>query len=190
MSEIPPARPVCFETSRFTVRSVVEGDAGENWTRWASDREAARWLNATPREISRVDLVHYIASFDNRSRFLIGMFERAPGERMIGFNSIYVDWTRREYMINTLIGESDARHKGARSETRLPIHAYFLEELGLESSVCTVVEGHPSLALMESWGWKTEHRSEKASAGGGAPIGILHMRLTKTAWRRANGKSA
>ena len=121
---------------------------------------------------------------------MIGVFERALGERMIGFNAVYVDWAHREYMINTLIGESDARHKGARSETRLPIHAYFLEELGLESSVCTVVEGHPSLALMESWGWRTEHRSEKASASGGAPIGILHMRLTKSAWRRANGMSS
>jgi RimJ/RimL family protein N-acetyltransferase len=187
LSEIPPARPVRFETARYIVRSIVPDDASESWTRWGSDPEAVRWLNMPAREVSHADLLQYIATFDNRSRFLIGVFEKASG-RLIGFNSIYIDWARRAYLINTLIGEADVRHKGARSETRLPIHEYFLETMDLDHSVCMVVEGHRSLALMASWGWEIDGRSEKPSASGGAPVGILHMRLTKDSWRRARAK--
>lgn len=184
MTDIPPAKPVRFETDRYVVRSVVSDDASEGWTQWARDAEAAHWLNAPQREVTRAELLQYISTFDNRSRFLIGVFEKASG-RLIGFHAVYVDWARRAYLINALIGESEARHKGARSETRLPIHRYFMEDMGLDCSICTIVEGHPSLALMESWGWVVEGRSEKPSASGGAPVGILHMRLTKQAWRRA-----
>lgn len=187
MSDIPPAKAVRFETERYIVRGIVEDDANESWTRWMSDPEASRWLNAPAREVSRDDLLKYIAPFDNRSRFLIGVFDKTSA-RLIGFHAIYIDWERRAYLINALIGETEARHKGARSETRLPIHEYFMETMALDHSVCTVVEGHPSLALMASWGWTIDGRSEKPSASGGAPVGILHMRLTKAAWRQARAK--
>ena len=187
MSDIPQAKPVRFETERYIVRSVVPDDAGESWQRWASDPEAARWLNMQPRAVTREELLKYIATFDNRSRFLIGVFEKGD-ERFIGFHAIYIDWAIRAYMINALIGENAARHKGARTETRRPIHEYFMETMNLDCSVCTVVEGHPSIALMASWGWVIEARSEKPSASGGKPVGILHMRLTKEAWWRAHAK--
>jgi len=165
----------------------VPDDASESWTRWARDPETSRWLNMPAREITRAEMLHYIATFDNRSRFLIGAFEKPDG-RLVGFHAIYIDWARRAYLINTLIGETDARRKGARGETRLPIHAYFMETMDLDHSVCTVVEGHPTLALMASWGWVIDGRSENPSASGGAPVGILHMRLTKEAWRLAQAK--
>jgi hypothetical protein len=187
LSEIPPAKPVRFETAHYIVRSIVPGDATESWSGWANDSETSRWLNIPARKFRRADLRQYIGTFDNRSSFLIGVFEKA-GERLIGFHAIYIDWSRRAYLINTLIGETDARRKGARGETRLPIHEYFMETMDLDHSVCTVVEGHPTMALMASWGWVIVGRSENPSASGGPPVGILHMRLTKDAWRRARAK--
>jgi hypothetical protein len=188
MSDIPQARPVHFETERYIVRSVVPDDAGENWQRWANDPEAARWLNMRAREVTRDELLQYVGTFDNRSRFLIGVFEKGD-ERFIGIHVVYIDWKIRGYMINAWIGEGEARHKGARSETRRPIHQYFMDQMNLEFCLCTVVEGHPQIPLMQSWGWAIEGRSEKPSASGGPPVGILHMRLTKDAWRRAEANT-
>jgi len=34
-------------------------------------------------------------------------------------------------------------------------------------------------------GWVVERTSIRPSASGGAPVGILHMKLTRDAWRRA-----
>jgi RimJ/RimL family protein N-acetyltransferase len=182
----PPqiARRVRLETARYVLRTVEAGDATAGWEQWLLDPAAARWLNATPRAASLDEIRDYIATFDNKSSHLIGIFEKDTG-RLIGIHSIYVDWPRSEYLINVMVGESDARNQGARSEARPAIHQFFMEELGLEASLATVIAGHPSLAGMQRWGWVVERKSTRPAATDGAPVAILHMRLTREAWRRA-----
>ena len=175
---------VRLETARYILRSVVPDDASEGWQHWSNDPETARWLNTRPREVAREEIVKYIGSFDDQSRFLIGIFEKHGG-RLIGIHSIYVDWERREYLINVMIGETDARNKGARSEARIAVHDYFMEVRGLERSVCTVVDGHPQLAQMRRWGWAIERKVQKPAANGGPAVTLLYMYLTREAWRQA-----
>lgn len=184
MIEQSPYRPVLLETARYILRSVVADDASESWGRWLNDPTTARWLNAQAREASREELRHYISTFDDRDRFLVGVFEKSGG-RLIGIHAIYVDWPRSEYSINVMIGESDARNQGARSEARIAVHNHFMETLGLEHSVCTVLEGHPQLPQMARWGWIAEGKTQRPSANGGLPVSLLKMRLTREAWRRA-----
>ena len=177
-------RKVRLETARYVLRTVEAGDATAGWEQWLLDPAAARWLNAAPRAASLDEIRGYIATFDGKTSHLIGIFEKDTG-RLIGIHSIYIDWPRSEYLINVMVGESDARNQGARSEARPAIHQFFMEELGLEASLATVIAGHPSLAGMQRWGWVVERKSTKPSAQGGVPVEILHMRLTREAWRRA-----
>jgi len=182
----PPktARKVRLETARYVLRTVETGDASEGWRQWMLDPVAARWLNAAPRAANLDEIRGYIAAFDNLNTHLIGVFEKDTG-RLIGIHSIYIDWAHNEYLINVMIGETDARNQGARSEARPAVHNFFMEELGLEASRCSVIAGHPSLEGMQRWGWVAEHKTLKPSATGGAPVEILQLRLTRDAWRRA-----
>ena len=137
MTDVAPARPVHLETARYILRSVVSDDVSESWGRWSRDPTTARWLNAQARDATREELLQFVSSFDDRSRFLIGIFEKS-GDRLIGIHAIYVDWGRREYMINVMIGEQGARNQGARSEARIAVHQHFMETLDLSHSICTV----------------------------------------------------
>ncbi len=186
----PPlhARKVRLKTARYVLRTVEADDATAGWSQWMLDPAAARWLNAIPRAASADEIRNYIATFDNKASHLIGIFEKESG-RLIGIHAIYIDWAYNEYQINVMVGEADARNQGARSEARPAIHQYFMEELGLEASRATVLAGHPSLAGMQRWGWIVEHKTVKPSAAGGPPVEILHMRLTRDAWRRALNQS-
>jgi RimJ/RimL family protein N-acetyltransferase len=177
-------KPVRLVSARYVLRSVMPQDASEGWQRWSNDPEAARWLNAPQREVSRDDIVKYISTFDNQKSYLIGIFEK-ESSRLIGIHAIYVDWQRGEYLINVMIGEQDARNKGARSEARIAVHDHFMDVLGLGRSVSTVVDGHPQLAQMMRWGWTVEGAIEKPSASGGPPVKVLVMNLTRSNWHRA-----
>ena len=184
MTDVAPVRTVHLETARYILRSVVAGDASESWGRWSRDPTTAHWLNTQARDATREELLQFISSFDDRSRFLVGVFEKNGG-RLIGIHAIYVDWGRREYMINVMIGELDARNQGARSEARIAVHQHFMETFDLTHSICTVMEGHPQLAQMVRWGWVVEGKTQRPSVRTGEQIVLLRMRLTREAWRRA-----
>ncbi len=181
--------PVRLVTARYVLRSVTPEDVSEGWPRWSNDPGTARWLNMPQREFSRDDIVKYISTFDNQKSFLIGIFEK-DGGRIIGFHAIYVDWQHSEYLINVMIGELDARNKGARSEARIAIHDYFMDVLGLKRSRSSVLDGHPQLAQMMRWGWTTDGVVQKPSASGGAPVNVLMMTLTRENWHRARGQNS
>lgn len=180
--------PVRLETAGYVLRSVAPDDASEGWQQWSNDPDTARWLNVQQRAVSRDDILKYISRFDNQKSYLIGIFEK-DGGRLIGIHAIYVDWQRSEYLINVMIGEVEARNKGARSEARIAVHDYFMDVLGLARSVSTVVDGHPQLAQMMRWGWIVDGAADKPSAFGGPPVKVLRMVLTRDAWHQARAEN-
>ena len=182
----PPqvARKVHLETERYILRTVEASDATIAIGQWPQDPNVAHWLNARPRTASLVAVKNFIATFDGKVSHLIGIFERSS-ERLIGFYEMHIDWPRREYQFNVLIGEASARNQGARTETRVAIHQFFMEELDLRASLATVVAGHPNLPALKRWGWVIESKSIKPSATGGAPVVLIHMRLTRKGWHRS-----
>jgi RimJ/RimL family protein N-acetyltransferase len=97
---------------------------------------------------------------------------------------VYVDPKRSEFLVNVLIGERDARAKGARTQSREVVYRYFFEDMDLATARASVLSRNTEvLAGMAKRGWIEEHTSHKPDASGEGFVEIRHFRLTRDAWR-------
>lgn len=184
MAHADTLRKIHLETSHFILRTIEPGDASPEWTLWRKDPIAARMLNAPQRDISVEEIREYIAGFDGQSSHLLGIFDKENGA-LIGIRAIYVDWQRKEFVVNVLVGETAARGKGARTETRDVIYNYLFEELRLETARCSILAHNTDvLRIMDENGWQHIDTSYKPSASGGAPVELRHFSLSREENRR------
>ncbi|MFM9864026.1 MAG: GNAT family N-acetyltransferase [Micropepsaceae bacterium] len=171
-------------TPRYDVRTIEPDDVTLRWAAWMADPAKVKHLNTKPLALSLEDIRRYVAGFDHVKSHILGIFEKGSGT-MIGFWEVYIDWTHREVLINVLVGEDRGRHEGitTRRETQRALLPYFFQTLGLEAMRCAVVStNEPIRHIFDSRGLVHEHASSKAAADGGAPVEILHFRLTKDEW--------
>ena len=181
---LPPPRIIRLETPHHVVRTAERADATERWCKWLLDPVAARRLNARPFEFTMDQLRKYIDGFDRSTSHLLGIFDKETG-LIVGIRSIYVNFHTKEFFDNILIGEVEARGKHARAESTDVILPYFFEELGLESSLCTILADNvPMLELVARKGWVHERTEMKPSAMGGGMLEIRQYRLTRDTWRQ------
>jgi len=177
-------RKIRLETPHFILRTIEPDDASVEWTQWRKDPTAARMLNAPQRDVSTEEIRDYIAGFDGHASHLLGIFDKLDG-KLIGIRAIYVDWQRKEFVVNVLVGETAARGKGARTETRDVIYNYLFEELGLETARCTILAHNTDvLRIMDENGWQHIDTSYKPSVSGGAPVELRHFSLSREENRR------
>lgn len=177
-------RTISLETPHYLVRSMELSDISTGWRDWLKDPQTARNLNVRPEALSEETLRNYVGTFDRANAHLLGIFEKEI-DRLIGVRAIYISHQTGEFLVNVLIGESDARNKGARSETREVIYRYFFEEMDLKSAICSVVSTNAAvLRIMDRNGWIREGASAKPSAYGLGSVELLTFRLTRDEWRR------
>lgn len=177
-------RIITLETPDYIGRTLEPGDTTESWRTWLTDPQTARNLNARPAELSEEVVSRYVAAFDRTTSHLLGIFEKQTG-KLIGIRAIYIDLERREFLVNVLIGESEARNKGARTQTRTVMYRYFFEDMDLETARCTAVADNTQiLKVLEQNGWIREHTEEKAAASGDGFVQLHHFRLPRNIWRR------
>ncbi|MBI1214040.1 MAG: GNAT family N-acetyltransferase [Alphaproteobacteria bacterium] len=188
MSE--PAK-IRLETPHYLLRTIALADASDAWAQWLTHPDTARMLNAQARAASVEDIRTYIRSFDGHNRHLLGIFQK-DGGALVGIRDLRIDWQRREFLVNVLVGEVAARGKGAREETREVLYRHFFEALGLQTARCTVLAHNaPILRVMDKGGWELTDTNYKAAAGGGAPLEIRSYRLSRETWaRKAREKAA
>lgn len=176
-------RDIRLETPRYVVRTLELTDATETWRDWLTDPLAARNLNAKPERLSDEALRKYITSFNRATSHLLGVFEK-ESERLIGVRAVYIDSQRSEFLVNVIIGETDARNKGARTETRTVMYRYFFEEMNLQTARCSVVESNTAVfKVMDDNGWIPEGTSRKPNAAGEGHVVLHHFRLPREVWR-------
>src|SRR5438874_2195179 len=65
-----------FPCGRYFLRTIKREDASDRWAQWLSDSSTAHVLNSSPRQLRKSDIVEYIKAFDQRSRLLLGIYER------------------------------------------------------------------------------------------------------------------
>ncbi len=183
-------RVITLETPDYIVRTLEPGDPTEPWRAWLTDPQTARNLNARPTEMSEEIVSRYIASFNRTTSHLLGIFEKQTG-KLIGIRAIYINLGRREFLVNVLIGESEARNKGARTQTRTVMYRYFFEDMNLETARCTAVADNAQiLKVLEQNGWIRERTEKKTEASGDGFIQLHHFRLPRNVWRRKEAERA
>jgi RimJ/RimL family protein N-acetyltransferase len=173
-----------LESANYILRTMQDADADLDWGRWTANPTTARLLNAAPREMSIAERRAYIARFDCRTSYLLGIWRRA-NDQLVGLWSVYVDPQRSAFSLNVLVGSADDRDQSALKETRDLLYPHFFEELGLENALCSATaRNEQMIAFLKRQRWTHEGTIHKPAATGSGLTDILHFKLTREAWRK------
>lgn len=176
-------RLIRLETPHYIVRTMEQGDVSDGQSDWLTDPEAAHNLNARPLRRSTEEFRAYIAGFNRTDAHLLGIFEKATNA-LVGMRAVYIDPNHSEFQVNVLIGNPQARGKGARTESREVVYRYFFEDMDLQFARSTVLARNEAvISGMAKRGWIHEHTSHKPDAQAEAFVELRHYRLPRKVWR-------
>jgi RimJ/RimL family protein N-acetyltransferase len=146
-------------------------------------------MDSRPR--TKADMETYIAGFDQQSRILLGVFDKA-NNLLVCVGNAQIDWTTGNYLINTVIGEPDYRNTGVMTELTPPFRDYFFDELGLKTSTASALGTNTVIRkFLEATGWTLVQvlKNHTKSHADGSMIDLYLYKLTREAWadwRRAH----
>jgi RimJ/RimL family protein N-acetyltransferase len=147
---------ISIDCGKYLLRTLDVDDASDHWGNWMTDPEAVYMLNAPARKMTKAEVIDYINRFDQKSRLLIGIFERRTGLH-IGFLTIDIDHLKGTFLVNMLIGEPEYRNKGVTNEITEPFRSYFFETLGLKRIMATALaRNHVIVHYLLKTGWKLD----------------------------------
>lgn len=176
-----PAQPVTIhiETAAYIHRTIESSDASDDWGNWMLEPSTVKALNAAPLKLDADMIRSYIASFDRKNNHLLGIFDKHDG-RLIGIRAIYIDWRRREFLVNILIGQVGQRSKGAMRETRDALYHMLFEDWELEVVRATVLASNTFVnTYMQAEGWTIVRTVSKPAAGSGEMIDVHEYQMTR-----------
>ena len=190
MIDPPRGPPVDLQTDRFRLRTLRPDDASERWRAWAKDPDIMGGLNAPVQDMSRQYLAKYAASFDNRNRFLIGVFVKEDGLH-IGFFIVDVDRTHRCATIHAVIGDKAWWGKGAVNECRAALLDHFFNERGIEKAFgVPLTRNVAALSTYTKQGWVREGtlRRHRLSLTDGSRLDQAQFGLLREEWAALRNK--
>jgi RimJ/RimL family protein N-acetyltransferase len=185
-------RPVFVKSERFDLRSVTTADAGDRWLGWARDPGVMGPLNMPARAMGREELAGHIASVDNYTRYLVGVFDRASGLQ-IGFFMIDVDPVHRSATFNVAIGDKEWWGKGVVNEARAALLDHFFETRGIEKACgMPLARNFPALFNYKAQGWRHEGtlRGQCRSVTDGKRLDQYQFGMLRSEWRKRRAKGA
>jgi RimJ/RimL family protein N-acetyltransferase len=103
--------PVHIETNGYVLRSLIPADATPRFLEWLNSEKMLAGLNLPPLNFSLDQLRGFIAGFDNRNNYLIGIFDKS-NQLLVGFYTIDVNLTHKVGNITTGIGEAGYLGRG------------------------------------------------------------------------------
>jgi RimJ/RimL family protein N-acetyltransferase len=182
--------PVELETKRLKLRSLKPGDESERWLGWIKDPEVMHPANAPARQAKLQEMVLYINSFNNYTRYLIGVFHKASG---LHIGSALVEVDRRDEIatLHIGIGEKSFWGKGIVNEARAALLDYLFDTLGI-AKVCGAPFSRNFRMIFnyKAQGWIHEGtlRSQVRSVVDGSRLDQLRFRLLPHEWRAVRDK--
>ena len=145
-----------LETQRFKLRSLKPSDASQRYINWIADEAVMTPLNMPVRTLTRPELATYISAFDNRLRYLVGMFDK---ETDIHFGILQADIAPQHALakLSFLIGEKEYRGIGALRECAVALITHLFEARDIEKIAARVTVGNePSRVNFEKMGFRNE----------------------------------
>ncbi|MEE9139345.1 MAG: GNAT family N-acetyltransferase [Alphaproteobacteria bacterium] len=145
-----PGRPVRLETERFLVRSLTPADVTDRYVGWFHDPKVMDYV-AMPRGLTRKQLVKYVESFDNVSRFNLGIFTKETG-LLIGYYTAECSPTSKVATLTVVIGDRDYWGKRAAVRGAAVVMDFLFETLGAHKLVGRVYSGNRSAIALNKLG--------------------------------------
>jgi RimJ/RimL family protein N-acetyltransferase len=181
-----PARlNIWVNCNRYFVRTIKREDASERWAGWLADPWAMQVMNAPGRSLSKRDIADYIKGFDQRTRILLGIFEKRTLVH-VGIIRADLDHRANEGLVNLLIGEPEYRGRGAMSDAAIGIIDYAFETLKLNRLTASTLARNEFIVrylVRAGWALAPADRQQVRSASGGAMLDLRAFSLTSEAWR-------
>jgi ribosomal-protein-alanine N-acetyltransferase len=177
-------------TKRYLLRTLEPADASDTWLGWLRDPEVMSPLNELPWDITHEGLQDYIMAFDNRKRYLFGIFDIST-EAHVGIYEIETRERHRTAAFTVLIGDKSHWGRDVVLETRVCLLNYFFEQRGIEKAIGKpLVRNFPMIYNYVAQGWQMEGilRGHCRSAFGGQRVDQYQFGLLRSEWR-AKGKS-
>jgi RimJ/RimL family protein N-acetyltransferase len=181
----PPKRMLQFQCGRYFLRTIRRDDASDRWASWLSDPWTIHVLNTPPRGLQKSDIVEYIKQFDQRSRLLLGIFDRRTRAH-VGIIRLDIDHAAREALVNAVIGEPEHRNRGATADTFIPMLDYMFEEVGLNKAKASIlVRNEITIRYLLKAGWQLDQAPAKQvkSTSDGTMLAMTSISITREAWR-------
>ena len=190
-----PTEAVYVDCGTYFIRTVTLADASQRVGNWMADQKIAVMLNAPRKAWSKSEVEKYIKTFDQKSRLLLGIFDKAS-DLLLGFLTVVMDRPNSRGVVNIMIGESDYRDKGVTQDITPGFRDFYFETLGLKTMLATALAyNRPIIHYLLKTGWtldKTIPRRVKSRTDG-SMIDLCYFSHTREAWhawKKANLPSA
>lgn len=158
MTMTPAARgkPIGIETERFLIRSMTARDASVIFRAWVANSELMGALNMPARNLSAQDIQRFIAGFDDKTRYLVGIFAR-KGQALIGILLMDVNAAHALVKFSGFIGDRNWRGKQVFEEVGTGLFDELFTARGLEKATAQVWEKNfAALVPLRKLGFRIE----------------------------------
>ena len=193
MAAWQPGQPLQIQTERFVMRSLFPQDANEEYLRWWNDAEIQKGFNNQPRNWTVQQAAKHIASFNNQTKFHLGVFPKDTG-KLIGFYTLIFDPRQKFASANICLGDKAYWGKKVSTELCRPVMEFSFNILGAEKCGGTVKGFNlASSAIFLGLGFKKEGQLRKHVIGpDGKRTDVFHYGLLKEDWlaqKKARGEN-
>jgi RimJ/RimL family protein N-acetyltransferase len=181
----PGKKELWFQCGRYYLRTIKREDASDRWADWLSDSWTVHVLNPAPRKSQKSDIAEYIKQFDQRSRLLLGIFER--GTRLhVGFIRLDIDYAASAALVNAVIGEPQHRNSGATTDVFVPLLDFLFDTVAIEKVSASILERNQvTLRYLLKLGWQMDPATESRIKSNldGTMLGMRSVSWTRDAYR-------
>ena len=163
-----PGQAVRIETENFRLRSLRPEDVTDRFVSWFGDHEVMEYVGM-PMNLSRNQINRSISKFDNKSRFVIGLFTRESG-LCIGFFHVYCNFRNSSARTAVVIGEREFWGRNVVLEGRAGVLTFLFDALSIHKVWGTVYTRNlPSVFNYKAQGFRCEGilRQESRTRDGG-----------------------
>ena len=178
-------KPIAVETKRFAVRSLTARDVSGAFRMWVSNPTVMAALNMPARRLSQADLERFIASYDDKLRYLVGIFTRGSGE-IIGAFMLDVTPAHALVKASGFIGDRNWWGKMVFEEVGTGLFDEFFRNRGIEKATAQVWERNfAALVPLRRLGFKVEGflRNEIRAFDGSGRRNQFILGLLATDWK-------
>jgi hypothetical protein len=178
---------ISYETDNCFVRELEVSDELELLCGWMSDANIARGLNAPVGKLTIEDARKYVFSHDRIKSHALGVFSKATG-KFQGLWAVYIDWERKEFLVNVLLAEKFESEVGGVEETGRPIYALLFDEHGMETLSFNVLASNDKVRKRIKR--EPERVTRTASPDGSGSDAIHHFRITREQYYELRSRRA
>lgn len=135
----PKGKPLAIETEHFWLRSIGPEAAGAKLHEWLTDQDVLEGINLPKVDWSLERLRHFLAAYDNRARYAVGIFRKAPAA-MVGFYTVDVNLQHKRAMLSAVMVDKECRGSDIVFETTRALNFHLFDHRDVDKISVGVLE--------------------------------------------------